>query len=205
METYLKEINNKGLEKSPFVYNSLFSVYLSFFFCLFLRLHPDLASRFTVARMHSALYVARSSNFPKIPKTLMYLGVLLGLPNMRPICKTTDGTDYMFQGVIGLLSDKTVSTVFASGRMLLVLKSRPNLHMDGTFKKRPRKPICRQIYNIVTNHGGSVSIVLFNHPAMNCLNLRFVDLLLLLSRFCLWYESLCKVGPKRHTLLFLSL
>ncbi|KAK3916404.1 Prostate and testis expressed protein 3 [Frankliniella fusca] len=121
-----------------------------------LRLNPDLGSRFTVARMHSALLAARSSNYPKLPRTLINLGILLGLPNMRAICKTTDGTDYIFQGVVGSQVDKTVSVVFASGRMLELLQSQPNLHMDGTFKKRPRKPRCRQIYNIVTNHGGTV-------------------------------------------------
>ncbi|KAK3932363.1 Threonine synthase-like 2 [Frankliniella fusca] len=121
-----------------------------------LRLQPELACRFTVARMHSALHNARSSNYPKLPKTLIYLGVLLGLPNMRPICTSLDGTDYVFQGVVGLQGAKTVSVVFASGRMLQLLQSQPNLHMDGTFKKRPRKPKCRQIFNIVTNHGGTV-------------------------------------------------
>ncbi|KAE8741560.1 hypothetical protein FOCC_FOCC012897 [Frankliniella occidentalis] len=114
------------------------------------RLHPDLASRFTVARMHSSLYRAKCANYPTIPKTLVYLGVLLGLPNLRPICKTLDGEDYIFQGVIGVVMNKTVSVVFASGRQIQFLQSRKNLHMDGTFKKRPRKPKCRQMYNIVT-------------------------------------------------------
>lgn len=143
-----------GILVQSYLYVYVIRFSCSVFLC---RLNPDLGSRFTVARMHSALLAARSSNYPKLPRTLINLGILLGLPNMRAICKTTDGTDYIFQGVVGSQVDKTVSVVFASGRMLELLQSQPNLHMDGTFKKRPRKPRCRQIYNIVTNHRGTVS------------------------------------------------
>ncbi|KAE8738442.1 hypothetical protein FOCC_FOCC016078 [Frankliniella occidentalis] len=121
-----------------------------------LRLHPDLARRFTVARMHSALYNARCANYPKIPTSLQHLGILLGLPNLRPICKTAHCDDFIFRGVIGTVVSKTVCVVFISGRMLQFLQTCTNLHMDGTFKKRPRKPKCRQIFNIVTNYGRSI-------------------------------------------------
>lgn len=106
--------------------------------------------------MQSAMYTAQGANYPPIPATLSYLGVLLGLPNMRPVCFTVDRQDYMFQGITGSIQNKSVSLVFASGRMLTFLQSRPNLHLDGTFKKRPKKPKCGQIYNIVTNYDSTV-------------------------------------------------
>ncbi|KAK3920094.1 Tripeptidyl-peptidase sed3 [Frankliniella fusca] len=83
-----------------------------------LRLNPDLACRFSVARMHSALCTARSLNYPKFPQTLIYLGVLLGLPNMRAVCKTTDGTDYIFQGVVGTQQDAGIATVTAKSTLI---------------------------------------------------------------------------------------
>jgi len=107
--------------------------------------------------MKSCLYRARSSNYPKIPETLIYLGVLLGTPNMRPLCKTVDGTDYIFKGVIGCLRSKTIALVFASGRMIQFLQSRKHLHSDGTFRKRSKKPQMAQIFNIVTKYGENVS------------------------------------------------
>ncbi|XP_052128117.1 uncharacterized protein LOC127750458 [Frankliniella occidentalis] len=109
--------------------------------------------------MHSCLYTARCANYPKIPNTLLHLGVLLGSPNLRRICQTTHGEDFIFQGVVGNVLSKTVSVVFMSGRMLTFLQTCKNLHMDGTFKKRPRKPGCRQIFNIVTRYGRSIVAV----------------------------------------------
>lgn len=131
---------------------------LTLIFILFRCNNPALASRFTVARMHSALYEARSSNFPRIPKSLSHLGVLLGMPEMEAVCRTIDGQDFMFRGVCGALQNKSVSVIFASGRMLHFLQSRRNLHVDGTFKKRPNKPKSIQILNIVTNFNDTVSI-----------------------------------------------
>ncbi|XP_034231375.1 uncharacterized protein LOC117639631 [Thrips palmi] len=119
---------------------------------------PDvqLASRFTTVRMKSQLYRARSSNYPRIPSSLIYLGILLGLPDMRPLCKTVDGADYIFQGVVGSAGDKTIALIFASGRMLQFLQSRDNLHSDGTFRKRSKKPAMAQIFNIVTKYGENI-------------------------------------------------
>lgn len=107
--------------------------------------------------MHSSLYEARSSNYPRIPETLTYLGVLLGMPDMRAVCRTIDGQDYIFKGVAGTIQNRSISVIFASGRMLRFLETRRNLHMDGTFKKRPKKPRTMQIFNIVTNYGDTVS------------------------------------------------
>ncbi|KAK3909601.1 Elongation factor 4 [Frankliniella fusca] len=122
--------------------------------------NPDLARRFTTVRMQSAMYTAQSNNYPKIPETISYLGVLLGLPNMRPLCLTVDRQDYIFQGLCGTIQNKSVSLVFASGRMLTFLQSRRNLHLDGTFKKRPKKPKCGQIFNVVTNYDSTVIAIL---------------------------------------------
>lgn len=108
--------------------------------------------------MKSSLYLARSSNYPKIPETLIHLGILLGTPEMRPICKTVDGTDYIYQGVIGTIRDKTVALVFVSGRMLQFLQTRGSLHSDGTFRKRSKKPKMAQIFNIVTKFGSNVGL-----------------------------------------------
>lgn len=110
-------------------------------------------------RMRSPIFRARCNNFPKIPKTLFYLGILLGLPNMSALCRTRDGTDTIFRGTCGIQADKTVSVVFISMRMLQFLSTRQNLHMDGTFKKRSRKPASLQLFNIVTNYDGNVSFI----------------------------------------------
>ncbi|KAJ1519180.1 hypothetical protein ONE63_011214 [Megalurothrips usitatus] len=119
-----------------------------------MRVHePALASRFTRVRMASSMYKKKYESYPPIPKTLLYLGVLLGSPNMRPVCKTVDGSDYIFQGVVGNSLNKTESIVFVSGRMIQFLQTREGVHVDGTFKKRPRKPKCRQIFNIVVKYG----------------------------------------------------
>lgn len=107
--------------------------------------------------MKSALYAARAQQYPRIPKTLLYLGLLLNDPRMRPICKTVDGNDLIFRGVIGSPHDRTLSLVFASGRMLQFLRTRRNLHSDGTFRKRSKKPPMAQIFNIVTKYGKNVS------------------------------------------------
>ncbi|KAK3916556.1 N-methyltransferase gliN, partial [Frankliniella fusca] len=128
------------------------------FFCFRVG-NPELASRFTMVRMHSALHAARSTNYPRIPNTLTYLGVLLGLPNVRPLCKTADDRDYIFQGVVGCIERKTVALIFVSGRMLRFLATLENIHADGTFKKRPRKSQVSQIFNLVTNYGGVVIAV----------------------------------------------
>jgi len=75
---------------------------------------------------------------------------------MRPMCKTVDGTDYIFQGVVGNIMAGSVALIFVSGRMLQFLQSRDNLHSDGTFKKRSKKPKMAQIFNIVTKYGDNV-------------------------------------------------
>lgn len=116
--------------------------------------------RFTPARMRSSLYTAQASRYPKIPGSLLYLGILLGLPNMRGLCRTADGADTIFQGIAGCEAEKTTSVVFISGRMLQFLQTISSLHMDGTFKKRPRKPKCRQIYNFTTKYGYNVRALL---------------------------------------------
>lgn len=109
--------------------------------------------------MNSALWNARAENYPPVPKTLLYLGVLLGSPDLTAICRTADDQDYIFQGVVGCEQQKTTALVFVSGRMLQFLQDRESIHMDGTFKKRPRKPKMIQIFNIVVNYGGHVSIM----------------------------------------------
>lgn len=91
----------------------------------------------------------------------MALGLLLGVPNMRAICQTVEGTDIILRGVAGYIGNKTVSVVFMSWRMMQFLQTRRSLHLDGTFKKRPKLPKCRQIYNIVTRYGGVVSMIPF--------------------------------------------
>lgn len=68
-----------------------------------------------------------------------------------------DGDDFIFQGVVGCVGRKTVALVFVSGRMLRFMGTLENIHADGTFKKRSRKPQMSQIFNIVTNFGGVVS------------------------------------------------
>lgn len=108
--------------------------------------------------MKSALKEARSDQYPKIPSTLLSLGLLLHRPNMRPICRTVDGTDTIYQGVIGSTLDRTVALVFVSGRMLQFLEVAKELHCDGTFRKRSRKPSMAQIWNIVTKYLNNVSL-----------------------------------------------
>ncbi len=115
-----------------------------------------------MSRMHAPLYRARSEMFPQIPNTLLHLGILVGLPNLRGICTTIDNTDIIFRGYVGNPANKTVSVVFVSGRMLRFLQSRKNIHVDGTFKKCSRKPKMRQMLNVVTNYGGMVRDVSFN-------------------------------------------
>jgi len=117
--------------------------------------------------MHSAMYSARSKNYPRIPETLTYLGVLLGLPNMRALCKTVDGVDYVFQGVVGCIQKKSIALIFVSGRMLRFLATLENIHADGTFRKRSKKPNMAQIFNIVTNYGGVVSMNVSSWPQRN--------------------------------------
>ncbi|XP_052130715.1 uncharacterized protein LOC127751337 isoform X2 [Frankliniella occidentalis] len=121
--------------------------------------NPQLAARFTISRMHAPLYRARSEAFPCIPNTLLHLGILVGLPNLRGICRTVDNQDIIFRGVVGNPRLGTVSVVFVSLRMLRFLQSRKNLHVDGTFKKCSRKPKMRQMLNVVTNFGGTVVAV----------------------------------------------
>ncbi|KAK3921811.1 Non-structural protein 1, partial [Frankliniella fusca] len=121
-----------------------------------LRCDPRLAARFTMSRMHAALYNARSEAYPRIPNTLLHLGILLGVPNLQAVCMTMDNRDRIFRGVIGDPDRGTVSVVFVSGRMLRFLQTRTNLHVDATFKKCSRKPKMRQMLNIVTNFGGTV-------------------------------------------------
>lgn len=98
----------------------------------------------------------------------MSLGLLLGLPDMKAICTTMDGNDLIMRGVAGLMGNKTVSVVFVSWRFLEFLQTRQSLHLDGTFKKRPRKPKCIQIYNIVTRYGGVVSMMLLSKSVIFC-------------------------------------
>lgn len=124
--------------------------------------NAELAMRFTRSRMCSALYSARSEIYPTIPKSLVYLGVLLGSPQLRSICKTADGEDYIFQGVVGCEQLKTAAVVFVSGRMLQFLQTRESIHVDGTFKKRPKKPRVMQIFNISAKHGDNVSVVILD-------------------------------------------
>ncbi|KAK3931712.1 Pyridoxine/pyridoxamine 5'-phosphate oxidase [Frankliniella fusca] len=117
---------------------------------------PELSSRFRRVRMQSAMYEARASNYPCIPESLIQLGVLLGMPNTRRLCETVDKQDYIFQGIVGDAQNKTIALVFVSGRMLQFLGTVTNIHGDGTFKKRSRKPKMAQIFNLTTNHGGYV-------------------------------------------------
>lgn len=118
--------------------------------------NADLASRFTRVRMDSSLYAARSENYPRIPETLIYLGVLLGSPDLRAVCKTIDGLDYIFQGVVGNERSGTAAVIFASGRMLQFLQMQEGVHVDSTFKKASRKPKIMQILNIVVRYGDNV-------------------------------------------------
>lgn len=116
-----------------------------------------LASRFTKVRMRSSLYSARSKQYPKIPNTLLHLGLRLRDPTLMQLCRTIDGNDFIFQGIAGNPHDGTLSLIFTSGRMLEFLQSRRHLHSDGTFKKRSKKPSMAQIFNIVTKYGDNVS------------------------------------------------
>ncbi|KAE8740311.1 hypothetical protein FOCC_FOCC014185 [Frankliniella occidentalis] len=118
--------------------------------------NPHLAARFTIARMHAPLYRARSEAFPRIPNTLLHLGILLGLPNLRGVSRTMDNRDIIFRAVIGDPEHGTVCVIFVSARMLRFLQTRKNLHVNATFKKCSRKPRMRQMLNIVTNFGGTI-------------------------------------------------
>lgn len=126
--------------------------------------NPELASRFTSVRMHSSIYTARSHHYPRIPMTLLHLGVLLASPNLVPLCETVDGADMVFRAVLGNERQRTVCIVFLSGRMRQFLETCTNLHADGTFKKRSRKPKMSQIFNIVTNFDSTVRITLDGTP-----------------------------------------
>lgn len=147
LQTHILKVN-----REVFFYLCLFSLFCS------LR-NPRLARRFTRSRMCSSLYKARSENYPRIPVTLLFLGVLLGSPGLAAVCKTIDGADYIFRGFIGCVQQKTSALVFVSGRMLQFLQTRESIHVDGTFKKRPKKPKINQIFNIVVKYCGHVSAV----------------------------------------------
>ena len=66
-----------------------------------------LGTRCTVVRFQSAIYSARSARYQNIPWTLMALGLLLSVPNMRATCETAVGTDIM-HGIAGFIWNKTL-------------------------------------------------------------------------------------------------
>lgn len=92
----------------------------------------------------------------QVPNTLIHLGVLLGQPNMHPVCRTIDGQDYIFQGITGGIQDNSVSLVFASERMITFLQSCHYLHLNFTVVGKPHKPKCRQILHVLTKYGSAV-------------------------------------------------
>lgn len=108
-----------------------------------------------MVRMKSSLNKARSERYPNIPRTLPLPGFLL--QDLRFMCRTVDGQDNIYRGVVGSPHDGTVSIIFVSGRMLHFMSTRPSLHCDGTFKKRSKEPRMAQIWNIVTKYGENVS------------------------------------------------
>jgi len=108
--------------------------------------------------MQSAMSTAQSENYPPIPNTITYLGVFLGQPNMRPLCRTVDGEDYIFQGVTGTIQDNSVCLVFVSGRMLAFLQSCHHLHFHATVVEKPRRPRYSQIFHIMTKYDSVVCV-----------------------------------------------
>ncbi|KAK3909600.1 Methionine aminopeptidase 2 [Frankliniella fusca] len=118
--------------------------------------NPALARRFTNQRMDTAMCNARRNNTTQVPNTLIQLGILLDQPDMRTVCRTVDGQDYIFQGISGRIQDNSVSLVFASERMITFLQSCDYLHINVSVVGKLRKPYCCQIFNVLTKYGSAV-------------------------------------------------
>lgn len=108
----------------------------------------EVRSRFTGHRIRTAMYNVRAQHLPRIPFSLPLLGHYLSLPQFAGVCETLDRRDNIFAGWCGTWSEGTVSVVFASKRLMQLLQQHKNVYADGTFRKRPKKPKCSQLFCI---------------------------------------------------------
>ncbi|KAK3918299.1 50S ribosomal subunit assembly factor [Frankliniella fusca] len=105
-------------------------------------------SRLTLARMRTALTDERMRLLPPIPNTLFELATYLNDPLFANVTPTIDNTDNIFAGACGDFGAGTFSVVFMSRRQATHLANAIVIFADGTFKKKPKKPRCGQMFVI---------------------------------------------------------
>ncbi|KAK3911340.1 Nonribosomal peptide synthetase imqB [Frankliniella fusca] len=108
----------------------------------------EVRARLPPCRLRTAMSNVRKHHLPGIPRNLPVLGAYLAMPQYRRITDTFDHQSNLFAGVCGVYAAGTVSVVFASERQLNLLRTMVKIFADGTFRKRPRKPVASQLFTI---------------------------------------------------------
>lgn len=107
--------------------------------------------------MAQSMRGARKKVQPGVPQSLSFFGETC---QQNPRYGFVDGLPFC-RGSIG--PEGAVSVLFVSEQMKNLLSTTRELHIDGTFKTRPRHPKSGQLLTIIAIQYGIVCIDLFLH------------------------------------------
>lgn len=108
-------------------------------------------------RLRTSMYRARSEGMQLIPESLADYATMLANPSTPRFSLTHDGERFFLGSVTD--SQGKVSVVFGSPTFIRLLGNCQELHVDGTFKVRPKTPPSRQLLTMMAIHFGRVSFL----------------------------------------------
>ncbi|KAK3907416.1 RuBisCO large subunit-binding protein subunit alpha, chloroplastic [Frankliniella fusca] len=118
-----------------------------------LKISRQAASRMPLVTLRPSMRRARLENRPQIPRSIKELDKILSRRRYRKLSCTIDGKDNVYAGRAGSASQKTISALFVSRRMLRYMnKSRrvQSIFCDATFCPVPRGMKANQLFTIST-------------------------------------------------------
>ncbi len=162
---YKRMYNQEGGDLSK-IENNFYLMFLSMCTCilileLFFRISRQAASRMPLVTLRPSMRRARLQNRPQIPRSIKELDKILSRRRYRKLSCTIDGKDNVYAGRAGSASQKTISALFVSRRMLRYMnKSRriQSIFCDATFCPVPRGMKANQLFTISTIRQHHVSM-----------------------------------------------
>ncbi|KAK3916209.1 4-hydroxy-3-methylbut-2-en-1-yl diphosphate synthase (flavodoxin) [Frankliniella fusca] len=115
-----------------------------------LRISRQAAARIPLVKLRSSMRRARLENRPQIPRSLKAFDKILRLRRYRALSRTLDGRDIIYAGRAGKASERTISLVFVTRRMVKYMKRVQKIFCDGTFSPVPRGIKASQVWTVST-------------------------------------------------------
>lgn len=98
---------------------------------------------------------ARRKTTTIIPDTLAEFAEMLKQQRNVLYTKSVTGDDFFFGSVTD--EEGATSVIFGSHLLMTQLPTVEELHLDGTFKVRPTRPLSRQLLTVMSIHFNKVS------------------------------------------------